>query len=295
MDGALLLRISYEQNEELTDIQINNLLETSKVVQKLTKEYENNHFFNIFRLLCLSEIPYIERLPYSQKVLSYVSKNLATDFGFSYTRDIQYVVPCYNALLLEAYTRLGLAKSKEVQNALQWIKKYQVFERNQKTLWQHEGICKHGGCMGSIPCYIGIGKTIRALITYAQYTQFKDQEVNELITIGTSYMLKHNMLERLSSKKPISKHISDIMFPQAYMLSLTDLVYIIDKQDLWEHKGSEKLKKLVIEKICLDGGWKVDYIYSHKGYKTFETRRKDSKWLSYLYPPLEKIKPFNNN
>lgn len=290
MDSALKLRMYYEDSKELSDKEINILLEKSKIVQKLTEEYETSNFFNIFRIICLSEIPYTERLSYTQKIISYVSKNIATSFGFSYTGDISYIVPCYNALLLEAYTRLGLAESKEVQSALQWIKKYQVFDRSKKTGWQQDGIYKHGGCMGAIPCYIGIGKTVRALITYAEYTGHKDQEVNTLIDLGTSYMLKHNMFQRLSNQKPISKHITDIMFPQAYMLSLSDLVYIVDKQDLWQNKGTEKLKELLIRKSSVDGGWKADYIYSHKGYKAFETRRKDSEWLCYFFSQIEGIR-----
>lgn len=42
------------------------------------------------------------------------------------------------------------------------------------------------------------------------------------------------MYLRQSNQKPISAHITDIMFPQAYMLSLSDLVYIADKMNLWE-------------------------------------------------------------
>jgi len=56
----------YDQNKEITDKEIYTLLGQSKVVQKLTKDYEENNFFNIFRIICLFEIPYIERLPYKK-------------------------------------------------------------------------------------------------------------------------------------------------------------------------------------------------------------------------------------
>lgn len=283
IDTALLLRVKFDKGAVVLDEEINTLLEQSKVVQKLTKDFEENAFFNLFRLMCLSEIPFIERLPYTQKVLDFVSKHLSLAEGFSYTGNVSYIVPCYNAMLLEAYTRLGKAASKEAQNALNWIKQYQVFNRSQSTTWKHDGICKHGGCMHATPCYIGIGKTVRALLTYAEFTNHVDKEVEILIEKGTCYMLGHNMYQRLSNHEPISAHITDIMFPQAYMLTVTDLVYIAGKRRLWTDTGTHALKELLDNKACGENSWKIDYVYSHKGYKAFDGRRKPSEWVGYIF------------
>ena len=241
IDSALILRKSFEHGEALSEIEISELLKESKLVEKLTRDYEDSPFFNIFRLIC------------------------------------------YNAMLLEAYTRLQMAKSNEAQNALDWIKRYQVFERNQRTSWRYGEICKHGGCMKATPCYIGIGKTVRALITYAKYIKNADSHVEQLIEQGIVYMLKHNMYQRLSNQQCISKYIDKIMFPQAYMLSLTDLVYIVNERNLWWDQRTIPLKNLLEEKQVGSGQWKIEYIYSHKGYKAFETKRNSSKWINYLY------------
>lgn len=283
MDTALELRKHFDNWKKLSDLEIDSLLEQSKLVKKLTTDYEDNRLFNVFRIMGLSEIPYIERLEYTQNIISYIQKNIATPEGFSYTGNDEYIVPCYNATLLEAFTRLGLANSEEVQNSLNWIKKYQVFSRNEETSWQGIGILKHGGCMNATPCYIGIGKTVRALITYAKYTNHTDKEVEMLIDKGTSYMLEHNMFQRLSNGKPISAHIKDIMLPQAYMLSLSDLVYIANEKELCSDEATRSLKELLSEKSVSDGTWKIDYIYSHKGYKAFDSKRKPSDWINYLF------------
>ena len=285
-DTAILLRKRFDLKEEISECEIDQLLSQSQIVKKLTKDYEENNFFQIFRIICLSEIPYVERLPYTKKILSFISQRLATPYGFSYTGALDYIVPCYNALLLEAYVRLGLNETLEVKNALEWIKKYQIFERGQITQWQYDGICKHGGCMHSTPCYIGIGKTVRALITYSDYINTQDYEVEEMIDRGVSYMLEHNMYQRLSNQKPISKHITDIIFPQAYMLSLTDLVYIATKRSLWNDGRTDNLKALLKLKMTQPDRWKIEYIYSHKGYKSFETRRNPSEWINYLYSTM---------
>lgn len=283
MDTALLLRMIFDRGETLPDKETVTLLEQSKLVQKLTKDYEENAFFNLFRLVCLSEIPYMERLPYTQKMIDFISGHLFLPEGFSYTGNMSYIVPCYNAMLLEAYTRLGKAASREVQSALSWIKQYQVFDRNQTTTWKHDGICKHGGCMNATPCYIGIGKTVRALITYAEFTKHADNEVEAMIDKGADYMLRHNMYQRLSNYAPISAHITDIMFPQAYMLTVTDLVYIIGKRKLWADNRTHALKELLSIKACDKNSWKIDYIYSHKGYKAFDSKRKSSEWIDYMF------------
>lgn len=67
IDTALLLRVKFDKGAVVLDEEINTLLEQSKVVQKLTKDFEENAFFNLFRLMCLSEIPFIERFPIRRK------------------------------------------------------------------------------------------------------------------------------------------------------------------------------------------------------------------------------------
>lgn len=282
MDTALMLRIAFEKNEHVDDTEIAHLLHKSQLIGKLTGDFLEHPLFAVFRVMGLSEIPYIERLPYTQKVIDYINQRVATAEGFSCLGGLEEIVPCYNAMLLEAYCRFGLAASKEAQAALRWIKQYQLFERNQTTSWPYKGICKHGGCLGKTPCYIGVGKTVRALVTYSACVNRKDQEVEALLLQGTDYMLRHNMFQRLSDGSPISPHITDVMFPQSYALSLTDLTYIVGKRQLKEN--CVPLFQLLQEKQNPTGQWSIDYLYRYQGYIGFETRRKASAWISSLFP-----------
>lgn len=284
MDTALILRIASEKNEYLENHDISSLLSQSALVEKLTTEFIDNPLFAVFRLMGLSEIPHIETLAYTQKMLDYINQNIATEEGFSCLGGVEEIVPCYNAMLLEAYCRLGLAASSQAQAALRWIEEYQLFERNQTTSWPYKGICKHGGCLGKTPCYIGIGKTVRSLVTYSECVKYQNQKVENLLIQGTDYMLKHKMFQRLSNGKPISPHITDLMFPQSYALSLTDLMYIISKRHLTTHENSQDLLNLLQKKEIKPGKWKIDYIYHYKGYLGFESRRKESEWISSLLP-----------
>lgn len=286
MDSALVLRMKVDQNKEISEPF--DYLDHSDIIKNYAKMTKLKPLGKIFALIGLAEIPYAEKLPITQELLAFVNQNLSTSEGFSFTGKLEEIVPCYNAMLFEAYCRLGLGKSSEAQNALQWIKQYQVFDRQQKTTWPHKGICKFGGCMMRVPCYIGIGKTMRALLTYQEKVDPHDEKVNALIEQGVDYMLQHNLYQRLSTGQPISPHITESMFPQSYVLSLTDLVYIIEKSQHTTDPRAHDLLQLIHQKKTKTGGWKIDYIYKYAGYLPFENRRKDSEWITYLYSPIEK-------
>lgn len=285
MDSALVLRMKVDQNKEISDPF--DYLDHSDIIKNYAKMTKLKPLGKIFALIGLAEIPYAEKLPITQELLAFVNQNLSTSEGFSFTGKLEEIVPCYNAMLFEAYCRLGLGKSSEAQNALQWIKQYQVFDRQQKTTWPHKGICKFGGCMMRVPCYIGIGKTMRALLTYQEKVDPHDEKVNALIEQGVDYMLQHNLYQRLSTGHPISPHITESMFPQSYVLSLTDLMYIIEKSQYTTDPRAHDLLQLIHQKKTKTGGWKIDYIYNYAGYLPFENRRKDSEWITYLYSPIE--------
>lgn len=285
MDSALVLRMKVDQNKEISEPF--DYLDHSDIIKNYAKMTKLKPLGKIFALIGLAEIPYAEKLPITQELLAFVNQNLSTSEGFSFTGKLEEIVPCYNAMLFEAYCRLGLGKSSEAQNALQWIKQYQVFDRQQKTTWPHKGICKFGGCMMKVPCYIGIGKTMRALLTYQEKVDPHDEKVNALIEQGVDYMLQHNLYQRLSTGQPISPHITESMFPQSYVLSLTDLMYIIEKSQYTTDPRAHDLLQLIHQKKTKTGGWKIDYIYKYAGYLPFENRRKDSEWITYLYSPIE--------
>lgn len=284
MDTALTLRIAAETGDHIDDAKISSLLNESKLVRRLTDDFVEHPLFAVFRIMGLSEVPSAERLPYTKKIVDYIDRSIATSEGFSCLGGVKELVPCYNAMLLEAYCHLGRADTEEAQAALKWIKRYQLFERGKTTSWPYEGICKHGGCLGKTPCYIGIGKTVRALVTYSERLKHSDHEVESLLSEGISYMLRHDMYQRLSNGKPISAHITDIMLPQNYALSLTDLAYIVGKRHLAAEENCTPLLRLIREKQVAENQWRIDYSYRYKGYVSFESKGTTSAWISTLFP-----------
>ncbi len=257
MDSALKLRLAFEQGEDLKTEIIDNLLKESKIIGKIFNVSNNTNLTRIFQLVGLAEIPYSDRLAKTQEIIKFIDKNLATDKGFSYTGQEDGIVPCYNAMLLESYVRLGLKDSKEVVNSLNWIKQFQLFRRNLTTSWKGKGISLHGGCLNAIPCYIGIGKCVRALITYDEFTNGRDKQVKEMIDVGVEYMLQHHMFLKLSENSPISRNITYNSFPQSYFLTLTDLVYILGKTNNTHDDRAEKIMELLNSKKVNVCEWKL--------------------------------------
>ncbi|MCH4168687.1 MAG: hypothetical protein LKF42_05490 [Streptococcaceae bacterium] len=288
MDTALFLRIGFERGELFSNSEINELLAQSALINKIlsAENSRSNPILSlIFKLSALSEIPYSKHLSAVNSLIAKLNNEAATEVGFSYTGNLIDIVPCYNAMVLEAFARFGLGQTKACQNALNWIKQYQLFERNQHTDWQHQGIFKHGGCLGKTPCYIGIGKTIRALLTYRTFSDYPDQQVDALIEKGLSYMARHQFFLRLSDNQPISKHITANIFPQSYFLSLADLIYIYSKSNYFDKQSTKALMTLVKSKAMnREQQYKMDYLYRYPGYVPFNSRRGPSDWLSYLYP-----------
>lgn len=49
-------------------------------------------------------------------------------------------------------------------------------------------------------------------------------------------------------------------------------------------EDSSELLHLLQEKQIAENQWKIDYLYSYKGYVGFESKRKASEWVSALFP-----------
>lgn len=283
MDSALVLRRKYDRGVELDAQRIDSLSYSSELVQSLTSDFSKNSLYPIWRLLALSEIPYAGRLVYTQDLIEYIEQTYATSEGFSISGKVEDLLPCYNAMIVEAFSKLGYSDRPVVRNAIEWMKKYQVFERDQPTLWQGKGIKKYGGCMKLTPCFIGIAKSVKALIYYSYYSKVKDDQINELIRKGTDYILKHNLYRRLSNNEPITKHILDIAYPQSYQLNIVELLDIAFMTNNMNDPRVRYAVDYVKSKKTKENYWKINYIYHADGYVSFDRRGQKAEWVTYLF------------
>lgn len=282
IDAALVLKMSFDKGAKYDDKTINALLKSSELIHVLTANFVSKPLYAIWRIIALSEIPYTNRLEYTKQVVEYINKHLATQCGFTLTGKAADLLPCYNAMLVEAFSKLGYANTIHVQNAVTWIKRYQLFDRNLTTDWTGKGIQKYGGCLKATPCFIGIAKSVKALIYYDIAMDGKDKDIATLIARGMDYILQHNLYKRLTNQQPINNHITDLAFPASYLLNIVELLEMAYLTGNINHRGCKDALDYVMSKQTKEGSWKIDYIYKADGYVSFDNRGKRGQWLTYL-------------
>ncbi len=279
MDTALQLKIGKDKGNSISRSEAIHLLEQSELVKKLTRDWKDDALFYIWKLIALSEIPYTQHLNYTHKLIDRVFKKLATPFGFSLSGDEKYFLPCYNAMLVSAMCRLGLANEEHVKNGVEWIITYQPMERGLPVSIPGFRFDRFGGCFNSSPCYIGVAKSAIALFNYWKYTD--DRDVLNKLEQGKEYLLEHHLVNRLSKTEPITSHILDISFPESYHLNIVELIrFASNAQLLDDPRTQTAVSYLQCKKV--DSGWKTNFRYKANGYTAFDDGRKQGEWVTYI-------------
>lgn len=282
IDAALRLRELCDVGQPPPLLEAQRMLEASPLVQRLMEDFIPKPLFAVWRLLALAEIPFAGTLGYTAKVKRYVDARMRSGEGFTLTGQPGGLLPCYNAMLLEAYAKLGWQEEPAAMEALGWIKAYQVFERGGQTAWKGKGIQKHGGCMKAVPCYIGIAKTTKALAYWQQATGGSDTEAAALLDKGMEYLLRHRLYKRLRDGEPIYSHILDLAFPSSYQLNVVELLETAHRAGALHRPECADALGYVQSKRTKEGYWKINHVYKAEGYVPFDRRGSRAQWLTCL-------------
>lgn len=284
IDTALTLRMHCEQVEAPDPSYIDACLRDSALVRRLTSSIEDKPLCWVWRLVALSEIPFAQRLPYTCQLAQRVLDKLSTPDGFSLSGKSGDLLPCYNAMLTRALARLGYAEHTSVQQALRWILTYQSFERGLMTPWLGAGIGKYGGCLHATPCYIGVVKSVKAMLC-VRHTQ-PSPALQSKLRQGLDYVLQHQLFRRLSDGAPISPHITDLGFPESYQVNLLELLLLAQEADLLRHEAVAPALAIVRQARRPDGHWAPSHVYRADGYVSFDGQARHAPWLDHF---LEQI------
>ena len=279
MDKALELKISTDNGLSISRSEALQLLAQSELVKQLTRDWSDDPFFYVWRLIALSEIPFARHLEYTSRLIDRVFEKLATPFGFSLSGDETYFLPCYNAMLVSAMCRLGQSRADQVLNGVEWITTYQPMERGLSVSIPKFNFDRFGGCFKHTPCYIGLAKSVFALFSYRQATG--DTGVNEKLEQGKEYLLQHQLVRKLSDGKPITRHIMDISFPESYHLNIVELIRFAANAGLLDDPRSQYAIRYLQTKKG-KSGWKSDFRYRADGYTAFDKGRNTGDWVTYI-------------
>ncbi len=278
-DIALQLKVDYDNDSRLSMEQALSKLRKSDLIERLTSDLQEKPLFYIWRIIALSEIPYAIHLSYTQNLIDRIYDKLSTPFGFSLGGDEKSFLPCYNAMLVSALSRLGRANDNEVHQAVEWIGQYQPMERGIVVQLPKFNFSRHGGCFNKTPCYINVAKSVMALLEYQKATGCHDFDNKK--EQGIEYILAHHLYKRLHADKPITSHILDISFPESYHLNIVELLRIASlSQKMYDARVDDAIKYLL--SIKHSEGWKVSYRYRADGYVVFDKGAKAGAWVSYI-------------
>ncbi|MEM9671302.1 MAG: hypothetical protein AAF992_01830 [Bacteroidota bacterium] len=280
MDTALKLKIDLDSGLSIPKEKAIQSLGQSGIVNQLTNDLKDKPLFYVWRLIALSEIPYAEHLNYTKNLIDLVYEKLATPFGFSLSGDEKMFLPCYNAMLVSALCRLGRAKDKEVENAIDWINTYQPMQRGVEVSVPNLRFDRFGGCFKRTPCYIGVAKSVIALFNYRVSTG--DSNVKQKLEQGIEYLLEHQLIKRLSCDRPVTDHILDISFPETYHLNIVELIRFAGQANLLSDSRTSKAIGFLQQARTKDSGWKISYRYKADGYLVFDRGRKVGEWVTYI-------------
>jgi hypothetical protein len=279
-DTSLQLRVLNDNGVILSKEEALSELMHSKIIGRLTTDIIEKPLFYVWRLIALSEIPYTIHLDYTKNLIDRIYNRLSTPYGFSLSGNEKMFLPCYNAMLVSALSRLGRSGDVEVKQAVDWIMAYQPMERGVQVSIPKLKFEKYGGCFNNTPCYIGLVKSVMALIEYKKDSQ--NEIVNDKIAKGVEYMLEHNLFKRKSTGKPITGRILDISFPESYHLNIVELVRIIKEAKFMNDERTNDALAFLVSRKQKDDKWKINYRYKADGYVVFDQGSKLGDWVSYI-------------
>jgi hypothetical protein len=254
MDNALVLRSLVDSGEKLSNIEIQSLLNRSTIVKSIISDVSSKPLTNVWKLIALSEIPYSNTLDYTKILISYFQEKLFTGNVYSFDRNNDSLLTCYNAMITRSLIKLGYF-DRNIEKSIEWILEYQPINKNYSKRWEGSASKKYGGCFNNTPCYIGVVKNIKTLVEYNRLIQ--DSIVEKRINDGIQYILEHEVLFRLSNGEPITKHILDISFPESYNLNCIELMILLNEVGKLNDKKAEKLIQYIKSKKINNDYWSL--------------------------------------
>ncbi|MEW4922551.1 hypothetical protein [Algibacter sp. 2305UL17-15] len=282
MDKVLELKQKYDIGEITEYEESIEYFEKSELIKELLSDFDLTTLNLLNRLAELSEIPFTAEL---DKVKFWINKLADLSYcgdGFSLTGKSDDILACYNSMITTILIKLNYGNSNQIQKGIDWILRFQNFERGVPNNWNGSGVLKYGGCMKLTPCFIGV---VKALITLTECKKSKNYKSNALLEKklkkGLEYVLEHNLFKRKTNDKPITKDITKLTYPFFYKTNLIEILRLIKDNNLLSDVRCNSAIEFLDKKKNKDGFWKVNSVYLPKNWVEFDKPKKNGLWLTY--------------
>jgi len=282
-DTALILKKQVDSDQINSFEQASELLGSSPVVQKLLSKNFNEDALNLLnRLTELSEIPFTGYLPQVREWCEKLVSLSSCEEGFSLSGKSDYLLSCYNSMIVSLLIRLDYGEKEPVRKGIDWILNYQQVSRNAQHTWNGSGIRKYGGCMKTTPCYIGVVKAMIALSDYKKREEYQpEKRLEDKLTAGLEYILEHQLFKRLSDGTPITNDITKITYPFSYKTNVIEILRLLKENELDRDPRCMPAKDFIMTKKKRDGYWRMNASYLPKAWILFDRTKVPGLWVTY--------------
>ncbi|MFX1281276.1 MAG: hypothetical protein ACFFA3_18135 [Promethearchaeota archaeon] len=291
-DSALLLKKSYEKGEKISTEETQKMLKQSDLIKMLLEPPKRppTTFVGIraleWRLLELSEIPFSYTLNEVQNWIKILVEKSFIQEGFSLEGTKDNLLACHNSLITTILLKMPYDDKEKIDAGIDWILKYQSIERGKECTWPGKDLyTRFGGCMKKIPCYYGV---IKAMITLTEYKKrYGDSdELNNKLSQGLEYILKHRVFMKLSSDNPIEDSIILNFYPYTYRSNIIEILSLLKANNLLRDERCNDALKILKKKQRSDGYWQADTSYMKSTWIDFDIPKKPGLWITFIIKKL---------
>ncbi len=291
-DTALTLKKTYEKGETVPPDKVQALLTQSELLERLlvAPKKKPRTFAAVrayeWRLIELSEIPFTHTLEKVQAWLEMLVEKTYIEAGFSLRGTRDGLLACHNAMLTTLLMKMAYADRAKIDAGIEWIVRYQSVERGIECPWTGKDLfTKYGGCMKKIPCFYGVVKSMVALTEYKK-RYGSTEKIDDKLSQGLEYILKHKVFKRLSVDEPIEPSIVKNFYPYTYKTNLIETLSLLKANGLLEDERCQEARALLKQSQRSDGFWQADVSYMKSAWVDFDKPRQPGPWITYVIQEL---------
>lgn len=241
----------------------------------------------VWQLLILAELgcaPEDERIRRACTFILENSQDLES-YGFAVHRSGKNgggrhseVIPCLTGNMTWSLIRLGFMHDDRVQQALDWICRYQRSDDGGTTpprTWPYERL---EACWGRHSCHMGVVKALKALAAIPP--DERSGAVRNKISELAEYLLVHRIFKRSHAPEAISKPgWLRFGFPLMYQTDVLEITSILTGLGYRDSRMDEALA-LIRSKQGADKRWKMENTFNGKMIVDIEIKGAPSKWIT---------------
>ncbi len=287
-DFALTLKKAYEKGDNVSIKEAKEMIGRSELINRLLADPKQrpDTFVGLraheWRLLELSEIPFTHTLEKAQRWLKLLIDRSSISQGFSLTGSRGGLLACHNAMITTILMTMEYDDRDKIEAGINWILDYQSVERDKECRWTGVDLfTRFGGCMKKTPCFYGVVKSMIALTEYKN--RFGgDKKIENKLSQGLEYILKHRVFKRLSKDEPIEPSIVENFYPYPYKTNIIETISLLKVNGLLGDKRCSEAIDLLNQKQRPDGFWQADTSYMKPAWIDFDKLKKPGPWISYV-------------